>query len=547
WRYSKDVNVIAGSDKAWVDYIVWPPYSDLLLVANAGADGYVCMPSAYQLQASVINAGNLFWTTAGDGYFDNTNIPNATYTPGVYDQNTGSVVLTIQAGSPTAQSVTDQMLLNIYQAPSAMAGMDASICSGNTFTVSGASASNQGLLWSTNGDGTFNSNSILSPIYTPGATDIINGHVTLILTGFGTGSCGNASDSLLLTINPSVSSNAGPDQSIPYGTSTLLGGQASGGTGNYIIAWTPADKLTVSNILNPATIVLTNSVEFLLQITDPATLCSAIDNVFVDVSGSPLSVSISASPERICVGGSSQLNAYAGGGTGNYTYSWSSVPSGFSSVIANPMVNPVITTIYSVVVSDGSNSLQASTTLTVDSIATKPPRPSGSTMVNPLINPETIYTTSNSANPIDYSWILIPQQAGSVTHQDNTCTITWDPEYNGISELKVAAINTCGTGVFSEALSINTSPFIGLPELQSNNLIEVWPNPVNEILYFKSPKLAMRQYSLYNSEGKAICKFDTEVGKDEITSINMKPYSPGIYFLHVKFGNTMVLHKIIKH
>ena len=547
WRYSKDVNVVAGSDKAWVDYIVWPPYSDLLLVANAGADDYVCVPTAYQLQASVINAGNLFWTSVGDGYFSNTNIPNPTYTPGINDQNTGSVELTIHVGSPTAQSVTDQMFLTVYQAPAAMAGLDASICSGSSFTVTGASASSQGLLWSTAGDGVFNSNSILSPTYTPGATDITNGQVFLALTGFGTGLCGDATDTLQLTIHPSVYSNAGTDQSIPFGTSTILNGQATGGTGNFTISWTPADKLTSSNILNPSTIVLDSSVEFTLNITDPATLCTASDNIFVNVSGSPLSVSVSSEPERICVGGFSQLSAFAGGGTGNYTYSWSSVPVGFSSTILNPLVNPATTTIYTVLVNDGSNSLQASTTVSVDSIAATPSQPIGSTMVNPLINPETIYTTTLSANATEYSWVLSPAVAGSVSHQGNTCSIIWDTQFNGICELSVAGINACGSGVFSEALTINTSPFIGLDELPSNELIEVWPNPVSETLNLKSKGQIINKYSLYNSKGKAIYELEDVLGKGEITSINMGLYPSGIYLLNVKLGNSMLLYKIIKH
>ncbi len=545
WRYSKDVNVVAGSDKAWVDFIVWPPYSDLLLVANAGPDDYVCMPSGYPLQAMAINAGFLFWTTDGDGYFNNSNILDAIYTPGINDQNTGSATLTIHAGSPTAQSVTDNMTLAVYQAPVAIAGMDASICSGNTYTVSGASASNQGLLWSTTGDGTFNNNSLLSPIYTPGATDITNGQVYLVLTGFGTGLCGDATDSLHLIIHPAVFSNAGIDQSIPYGTSTLLNGGASGGTGTFTISWVPADKLVTANVLNPLTLVLTNSVEFSLHITDPATQCTAIDNVFVNVSGSPLSVEINATPERLCLGGSSQLNAYAGGGTGNYSYTWTSQPAGFSSSIANPVVSPNLTTIFTVVVNDGSNSQQASINIVIDSLAISPQQPTGPSSINILINPVSNYTTETIQNASNYYWLLNPPDAGSLIHTNNSCSVTWNTLFNGSCELSVAGINTCGTGSFSQVLSISASPFIGINDVTADNLTEVWPNPVSDVLNIKFPKQGNYRCFLYNSQSKLLFESDNTLSKSAF-SINMTAFSSGIYLLTVENDNIKQSIKILK-
>jgi len=50
---------------------------------------------------------------------------------------------------------------------------------------------------------------------------------------------------------------------------------------------------------------------------------------------------------------SSQLNAYGYGGSGTYTYSWTSIPAGFTSTLQNPKVYPVQTTKYIVATSDG--------------------------------------------------------------------------------------------------------------------------------------------------------------------------------------------------
>lgn len=70
--------------------------------------------------------------------------------------------------------------------------------------------------------------------------------------------------------------------------------------------------------------------------------------------GNTFSISSSSFPYRLCEGDSSQLEAFAYGGSGTYTYSWTSQPAGFTANIANPVVVPSDSTIYYVAVSDGS-------------------------------------------------------------------------------------------------------------------------------------------------------------------------------------------------
>ena len=55
--------------------------------------------------------------------------------------------------------------------------------------------------WSTSGDGQFSNASSLTPIYTPGTTDISNGGVTLSLTAYGDGGT-SKTDQMILTIKP---------------------------------------------------------------------------------------------------------------------------------------------------------------------------------------------------------------------------------------------------------------------------------------------------------------------------------------------------------
>ncbi len=60
----------------------------------------ICESETYEVNAIVDEAGDISWTTSGDGSFDRPTDVNANYTPGEQDIANGSVVLTLTATSP---------------------------------------------------------------------------------------------------------------------------------------------------------------------------------------------------------------------------------------------------------------------------------------------------------------------------------------------------------------------------------------------------------------------------------------------------------------
>ncbi len=93
--------------------------------------------------------------------------------------------------SGRAISISDNQAIGTIwndDAPEADAGIDASICQNGTYTLADATVNNNdGLLWTTSGDGSFSDNSILHAVYDPGTADIAAGTVTLTLTAYGMG------------------------------------------------------------------------------------------------------------------------------------------------------------------------------------------------------------------------------------------------------------------------------------------------------------------------------------------------------------------------
>jgi hypothetical protein len=176
---------------------------------------------------------------------------------------------------------------------------------------------------------------------------------------------GSASGQAVISVDPSPTSNAGNDQTIAYGTSTTLSGQVSGGSGNYSYAWQPANKLTNPNVQQPTTINLTETTLFTLTGTDNVGGCFDADEVLVTITGGPLGCFPAADPPVICFGETSQLQSLASGGSGSYSFLWSSNPPGFTSTISNPVVTPGQTTTYNVSVNDGYNVTLGNVTVTV--------------------------------------------------------------------------------------------------------------------------------------------------------------------------------------
>ena len=179
----------------------------------------------------------------------------------------------------------------------------------------------------------------------------------------------SASSNVTVTVNPLPSVNAGTDQTIPFGTSTTLDATVTGTGLTY--SWVPAASLVNATVVDPTTVNLTSTTLFTLTATTSAN-CSASDQVTVNVSGSALASAASATPSTVCAGTSVQLAANATGGSGTYTYSWTSSPGTFISALANPTVTPAVTTTYTVVVNDGFNSVSSNVTITVNPVPAQP-------------------------------------------------------------------------------------------------------------------------------------------------------------------------------
>jgi hypothetical protein len=257
-----------------------------------------------------------------------------------------------------------QAMITIHQPSGELSG-SATICAGESaqivFQLTGTPP------WSISYDANGANLQTVTAYYSPHIQSVTPSVTTIYgFTYLEDNTCpGLTSGQAQVTVNPLPSVSAGDDKTIPNGTSTILEGAVTGGSGSYTYQWQPADKLMNATVLQPTTINLSSSTLFTLTCTDNEGGCFDEDEVMVTITGGALSCISSANPNVLCRGENSQLQAIASGGSGNYTYLWLSDPPGFSSDIQSPVVTPDITTCYTLTVHDGYNVTQSNVTVTL--------------------------------------------------------------------------------------------------------------------------------------------------------------------------------------
>lgn len=276
-------------------------------------NGPFCQNDANPLPQHNTGSNGTYSSTSGL-VFVNSNtgeIDLSASTPGTY-----SITNTISASGGCAAASHTENSITIYQAPTANAGVNDTICEGDIYALSGSvggSALNS--YWSTSGSGVFNANT-----YIPSGYDISLGNVTLTLTtDTPSGPCDAVSDQMILYILSAPTVNAGQDVEICENDSVQLsgsyGGSASGaswssnGTGNFNNNYYIPSQSDISN----QEVVLTYTTN------DPAGPCTSVyDTIIVTINPAPL---VDAGQDTsICEGENLVVSASIGGSTSSVNW-----------------------------------------------------------------------------------------------------------------------------------------------------------------------------------------------------------------------------------
>lgn len=507
-----EVNGQGSVDTSTTNVHVYQP------VANAGNDTTIMNGVYTTLHGSCSGgSGNYRYKWSPSSLLLNDSIPN----PRTVNLFSATVfTLRVTDDSASCQS-TDLVTVNIAGGALALNAVanPQSICKGSStqlLAIGSGGAGTYSYQWS--GPGGFSS-TLPNPTVAPAETSTY--HVSAF-DGYNT-----VQTDVTVNILASPVPFAGPNKSIPNGTYTYLSGSVVNGTSNYYYSWSPVSKLINAGIQNPQTVNLSETQVYTLTVTDLITNCvsNPPSSVTVEVTGVALYTHPVATPPSICIGDSTRLHAAAGGGNiGNYTYTWSSDPPGFSSTEAEPFVKPVIPTNYQVVVHDGFNPATGNTTV---EIYPQPVVTLGPTDTITVCIFDTV-TLDAGNDGSSYLW-----SNGSTDRQIRfgTTGIGYDSQHYSVA---VSNQNGCrASGEITVNFSFDACAGINDPEFIGR--IKLYPNPASGMVTVEVPGSEPETgLILMNLPGMQLTKMNLTKSGDILRgTLDVSHLAPGMYLVHL--------------
>lgn len=233
------------------------------------------------------------------------------------------------------------------------AGDDQEICFTNTAPLDGSiggAADNS--IWTTDGDGTFDDDTLLNAVYTPGSGDISLGIVTLTLTAY-IGASPMTSDTMILTIDPAAIAtfdytvpNAGSTycQALPSNPSPInpVFPNFTGGG----IAGTFSSPFDPSVVIDPDTgaIDTENTPPGTYTIFNTVSNACGVDIQSATITINPLPVKTISYPPGTFTTGDAPQAPTIGGAPSVTTLSWTASPGGLTINATNGTITPSTST-----------------------------------------------------------------------------------------------------------------------------------------------------------------------------------------------------------
>ncbi|MFN5223548.1 MAG: gliding motility-associated C-terminal domain-containing protein, partial [Bacteroidota bacterium] len=426
-------------------------------LADAGPNQLLCSGSTSQIGTTSTSGYTYVWSPASG--LNNTNISNPTVTltnSGTTPVSVTYLVTVTLNGCTSVDSVT----ISSGPQPTANAGPDVFICSGQSISIGTAGTTGYTYTW-TPATGLSNANSaVTNATGTNTGTSPVNNTYIVNVNAFG---CIDA-DTVTVQVRPNPVSQAGPDV-VLCGSDTLVLGTSS--TSGYTYSWSPATNLSNTNTSNPTLIVSNNSANPTSQtyvVTTTLNGCITTDSATITINPQPI-ILANAAPTSICAGDTAQLVAT---GATTYAWTWQSNPGFIIGTNDTLNVHPTATTNYVVT---GTNSFGCSNTDTVKVTVYQIPIILATASNDTICSGDTLLLTGSGG--ATYVWNV---QGGSVIGSTNPLSVT--PNTNTSYIVTGTSANGCSS---TDTVSVIVNPGATANSILGN--ISVCPG-VNGVLYW---------------------------------------------------------------
>lgn len=330
--------------------------------------------------------------------------------------------------------------------------------------------------------------------------------------------CGNSTaQTLAVTVN-NVGVTTGFTAVLCNGGNTGTTTATATGTGPFTYLWSNAQTTQTATglIANTYTVTVTG-----------AGGCTAQTTVIV-TQPTVISASATATTPTFCIGGCTNLNINASGGTPGYTYLW--MPGSLTT--ATPNVCPTATTIYTCTVTDANACTQnATTTVTVNALPT--------VSMNAASTNTCVQWTTD---------LLTGTPSGGVFSGTAVTGNNFNPSVAGVGSYTITYTYTDVNGCTNTANTIIT---VGLCTNVSSSEVEnslvIYPNPFSSsitVSVVSSSGVENSALAIYNILGEVV--FETDASHSLSMTIDMSELASGIYFIKVTSDEGVIMKKVIK-
>ena len=366
-----------------------------LPLANAGVDVDICSGTSTTLNGS--GGISYLWNPAAS--LSANNISNPVATP------LSTTTYTVTVSDALGCTGVDSVVVNVHLLPNVNAGLDDTLCLGNSIQLQGSGAQ----IYSWSPASSLNGASLQNPIASP----IITTTYTLVGDdGFG---C-TATDSLMITVINPFLMTVSNDTTICAGQTANLSA-----TGANSYQWSPAGSLSSATSSNPNATPVVNTTYTVIGSDNICFFDTSSIQVFVN----PLPTLSAGNDSLIYQGQTITLNASGGNGI----YSWSPSSGLSCSSCATPTAAPTTTTTYYVTLTD-ANGCVSYDTITIEVFCNN-----SSLFIPNAFTPngdgknDKFYVRAYGLNQFNYFRVF--DRWGQIVFETNDINVGWDGTYNG--------------------------------------------------------------------------------------------------------------------
>ncbi|MFA5417365.1 MAG: C25 family cysteine peptidase [Bacteroidales bacterium] len=175
-----------------------------------------------------------------------------------------------------------------------------------------------------------------------------------------------------------------------------------------------------------------------------------------------------------------------------------------------------------------------------------PVMPEGPDQIDLQVTTQSNYTALEAVSATSYIWSLTPG-AGIMSGSGLTATAFWNTSYEGSAWIKVAGVNSCGMGEYSDSLEVVLANPVGFIEKTSVMDIRVVPNPNNGNFFLNISSIEPQTINItvVNAFGQHIIPTSTYSFSDRFSkNYSLIDLPDGCYFVIVQSRNARLLKKV---